>query len=147
LPPESRIPYPEPCVPKRRYSFADSGVDLVDSEPASPDFFRRRKHQAGGHSRDESEFHAVHGHWRISANCVPRSASQHARELGSKYDASECIVNAAASTDFNICSVLVDEGDEVISRRHTGYRLRYSRISPAQTTLACPIAGRRWIFA
>jgi aspartate aminotransferase len=41
--------------------------------------------------------------------------AQHARDLGSRYDLSECIVNVGGKhAIFNLCSALVDEGDDVL---------------------------------
>ncbi|HLQ77116.1 MAG TPA: pyridoxal phosphate-dependent aminotransferase [Terriglobia bacterium] len=101
-------------VSEKAIQLRDAGVDLVDFGAGEPDFPTPENIKQAGIRAIESNFTrytAIGGLRELRAAIV----DQHARELGSKYEVSECIVNAGGKhAIFNICSALVDEGDEVI---------------------------------
>src|SRR5213593_1163302 len=90
------------------------GVDVVDFGAGEPDFPTPDNIKQAGIRAIQSDFTrytAIGGTMELRAAIV----QQHTRELGSRYDVSECIVNVGGKhAIFNLCSALVDEGDDVI---------------------------------
>src|SRR6266581_4895931 len=92
----------------------DQGIDVVDFGPGEPDFPTPENIKQAGIRAIQSDFTrytAIGGISELRKAIV----DQHSRELGSAYDVSECIVNVGGKhAIFNLCSVLVDEGDDVL---------------------------------
>lgn len=101
-------------VSEKAIQLRDAGVDLVDFGAGEPDFPTPENIKQAGIRAIESDFTrytAIGGTKDLRQAIV----EQHARELKSQYDASECIVNVGGKHSiFNTCSAVVDEGDEVI---------------------------------
>src|SRR5438552_7836042 len=92
----------------------DQGIDVVDFGPGERDFpTPENVKQAGIRAIQENftKYTAIGGIKELKKAIVEK----HARDFGSKYDISECIVNFGGKHAlFNIFSAVVDEGDDVI---------------------------------
>src|SRR5436190_6018335 len=92
----------------------DQGIDVVDFGPGEPDFPTPENVKLAGIRAIQENFTkytAIGGIKELKKAIVEK----HAREFGSKYDINECIVNDGGKHAlFNIFSVVVDEGDDVI---------------------------------
>jgi aspartate aminotransferase len=101
-------------VSEKTIQLRDHGVDVVDFGAGEPDFPTPENIRQAGIRAIQSNFTrytAIGGTKDLRAAIV----DQHARELESRYAISECIVNVGGKhAIFNLCSALVDEGDEVI---------------------------------
>jgi aspartate aminotransferase len=101
-------------VSEKTIQLRDQGVDVVDFGAGEPDFPTPENIRQAGIRAIQSNFTrytAIGGTKDLRAAIV----NQHARELASQYDVSECIVNIGGKhAIFNLCSALVDEGDDVI---------------------------------
>ncbi len=91
-----------------------SGVDIADFGPGEPDF------PTPDHIK-KAAIRAIeqnHTKYTPTGGIMPlRQAicAWHKRELGSNYEAKECVVNVGGKHSiFNVVSVLVQQGDEVI---------------------------------
>jgi len=99
------------------------GVDIATSVPGEPDFHDDHI-KAGcdqGHQREQDEIHR-------DARCYAlREAicAWHKRELGSSYDAKECVTNVGGKHSiFNVISVLVQRAMKSSFPRRTGSAIR-----------------------
>jgi aspartate aminotransferase len=101
-------------VSEKTIQLREQGVDVVDFGAGEPDFPTPDNIRQAGIRAIQSNFTrytAIGGTKDLRAAIV----DQHGRELGSHYDISECIVNVGGKhAIFNLCSALVDEGDDVI---------------------------------
>jgi aspartate aminotransferase len=101
-------------VSEKTIQLREQGVDVVDFGAGEPDFPTPENIRQAGIRAIQSNFTrytAIGGTKELRAAIV----DQHARELASRYDVSECIVNNGGKhAIFNLCSALVDEGDDVI---------------------------------
>jgi len=101
-------------VSEKTIQLREQGVDVVDFGAGEPDFPTPENIGQAGIRAIQSNFTkytAIGGTKDLRAAIV----AQHARDLSSRYDVSECIVNAGGKhAIFNLCSALVDEGDDVI---------------------------------
>ena len=101
-------------VSEKTIQLREQGVDVVDFGAGEPDFPTPENIRQAGIRAIQSNFTrytAIGGTKELRAAIV----DQHARELASRYDVSECIVNVGGKhAIFNLCSALVDEGDDVI---------------------------------
>jgi len=101
-------------VSEKTIQLREQGVDVVDFGAGEPDFPTPENIGQAGVRAIQSNFTrytAIGGTRELREAIV----DQHARELGSRYDVAECIVNVGGKhAIFNLCSALVDEGDEVI---------------------------------
>jgi aspartate aminotransferase len=101
-------------VSEKTIQLREHGVDVVDFGAGEPDFPTPENIRQAGIRAIQSNFTrytAIGGTKDLRAAIV----DQHARELESRYDISECIVNVGGKhAIFNLCSALVDEGDDVI---------------------------------
>jgi aspartate aminotransferase len=101
-------------VSEKTIQLREQGVDVVDFGAGEPDFPTPENIRQAGIRAIQSNFTrytAIGGTKDLRAAIV----DQHARELESRYDISECIVNVGGKhAIFNLCSALVDEGDDVI---------------------------------
>src|SRR5438128_6141460 len=92
----------------------DQGIDVVDFGPGEPDFpTPENVKQAGIRAiqADFTKYTAIGGIKELKKAIVDK----HAREFGSKYDVSECVVNIGGKhAIFSIFAAVVDEGDDVI---------------------------------
>ena len=92
----------------------EQGIDVVDFGPGEPDFpTPENVKQAGVRAiqADFTKYTAIGGIKELKKAIVDK----HAREFGSKYDISECVVNIGGKHAlFNIFAAVVDEGDDVI---------------------------------
>jgi aspartate aminotransferase len=92
----------------------DQGIDVVDFGPGEPDFPTPENVKRAGASAiaaDFTKYTAIGGIKELKKAIVDK----HAREFGSRYDVSECVVNFGGKhAIFNIFSAIVDEGDDVI---------------------------------
>ena len=92
----------------------DQGIDVVDFGPGEPDFpTPQNVKRAGILAIDENftKYTAIGGIKELKKAIVDK----HAREFGSRYDISECVVNIGGKhAIFNIFAAVVDEGDDVI---------------------------------
>src|SRR5438477_4567340 len=92
----------------------DQGIDVVDFGPGEPDFpTPENVKQAGIRAiqADFTKYTAIGGIKELKKAIVEK----HAREFGSKYDVSECVVNMGGKHAlFNVFSAVVEEGDDVI---------------------------------
>ena len=92
----------------------EQGIDVVDFGPGEPDFpTPENVKQAGVRSIEANftKYTAIGGIKELKKAIVEK----HAREFGSKYDISECVVNIGGKhAIFNIFATVVDEGDDVI---------------------------------
>ena len=90
------------------------GVDIADFGPGEPDFptpEHIKKAAIQAIQEDKTKYTATAGIMPLrEAICA-----WHKRELGSSYEAKECVVNVGGKHSiFNVVSVLVQQGDEVI---------------------------------
>src|SRR6266536_3159806 len=82
----------------------DRGIDVVDFGPGEPDFPTPENVKQAGIRAIQADF-----------TKYTAIVDKHAREFGSKYDVSECIVNIGGKhAIFSIFAAVVDEGDDVI---------------------------------
>jgi aspartate aminotransferase len=92
----------------------DQGIDVVDFGPGEPDFPTPENVKEAGIRAIHDNFTkytAIGGIKELKKAIVEK----HAREFGSKYDLSECIVNLGGKHAlFNIFSAVIEEGDDVI---------------------------------
>src|SRR5215813_12197460 len=92
----------------------DQGIDVVDFGPGEPDFpTPENVKQAGIRAIQDNftKYTAIGGIKELKKAIVDK----HAREFGSAYDISECVVNFGGKHAlFNIFSAVVEAGDEVI---------------------------------
>src|SRR5918911_1649086 len=92
----------------------DQGIDVVDFGPGEPDFpTPENVKQAAMRAiqADFTKYTAIGGIKELKKAIVEK----HAREFGSKYDVSECVVNMGGKHAlFNIFEALVEAGDDVI---------------------------------
>jgi len=92
----------------------DQGIDVVDFGPGEPDFpTPENVKQAAMRAIQENftKYTAIGGIKELKKAIVEK----HARDFGSKYDISECVVNLGGKHAlFNIFSAVVEEGDDVI---------------------------------
>jgi aspartate aminotransferase len=92
----------------------DQGIDVVDFGPGEPDFpTPENVKQAGIRAiqADFTKYTAIGGIKELKKAIVEK----HAREFGSKYGVSECVVNMGGKhAIFNIFEALVEAGDDVI---------------------------------
>jgi len=92
----------------------DQGIDVVDFGPGEPDFPTPENiSQAAIRAIQENftKYTAIGGIKELKKAIVEK----HAREFGSKYDVSECVVNFGGKHAlFNIFSAVVEEGDDVV---------------------------------
>src|SRR5947208_13942944 len=88
----------------------DQGIDVVDFGPGEPDFPTPQNVKRAGIFAIEENFTkytAIGGIKELKKAIVDK----HAREFGSRYDISECVVNSGGKhAIFNIFSAVVDEG-------------------------------------
>jgi aspartate aminotransferase len=92
----------------------EQGIDVVDFGPGEPDFPTPENVKKAGIAAIQGNFTkytAIGGIKELKKAIVEK----HARDFGSKYDISECIVNFGGKHAlFNIFSAVVEEGDDVI---------------------------------
>jgi aspartate aminotransferase len=92
----------------------DQGIDVVDFGPGEPDFpTPENVKQAGARAiaADFTKYTAIGGVKELKKAIVDK----HAREFGSKYDISECVVNFGGKhAIFNIFCALIEDGDDVV---------------------------------
>jgi aspartate aminotransferase len=92
----------------------DQGIDVVDFGPGEPDFpTPKNVGEAGIRAIQENftKYTAIGGIKELKKAIVEK----HARDFGSKYDISECVVNFGGKHAlFNIFSAVVEEGDDVV---------------------------------
>ena len=92
----------------------EQGIDVVDFGPGEPDFPTPENVKQAGIAAIQNNFTkytAIGGIKELKKAIVEK----HARDFGSKYDISECVVNFGGKHAlFNIFSAVVDEGDDVI---------------------------------
>src|SRR5437870_76629 len=92
----------------------EQGIDVVDFGPGEPDFPTPDNVKQAGIAAIQNNFTkytAIGGIKELKKAIVDK----HARDFGSKYDISECVVNFGGKHAlFNIFSAIVDEGDDVI---------------------------------
>jgi aspartate aminotransferase len=92
----------------------DQGIDVVDFGPGEPDFPTPENVKQAGIRAIQANFTkytAIAGIKELKKAIVDK----HAREFGSKYDVSECVVNMGGKhAIFNIFEALVEAGDDVI---------------------------------
>src|SRR3954464_15499524 len=92
----------------------EQGIDVVDFGPGEPDFpTPENVKQAGIRAIQENftKYTAIGGIKELRKAIIEK----HARDFGSKYDLSECVVNMGGKHAlFNIFSALAEEGDEII---------------------------------
>src|SRR5881296_1542079 len=92
----------------------DQGIDVVDFGPGEPDFpSPENVKQAGIRAiqADFTKYTAIGGIKELKKAIVDK----HAREFGSKYEPSECVVNIGGKHAlFSIFAAVVNEGDDVV---------------------------------
>jgi aspartate aminotransferase len=92
----------------------EQGIDVVDFGAGEPDFPTPENVKQAGARAIESNFTkytAIGGIKELKKAIVEK----HARDFGSKYDISECVVNFGGKHAlFNIFSTVVEEGDDVV---------------------------------
>src|SRR5436853_221346 len=92
----------------------DQGIDVVEFGPGEPDFPTPENVKQAGIRAIQSNFTkytAIGGIKELKKAIVDK----HARDFGSKYDISECVVNMGGKhAIFNIFEALVEAGDDVI---------------------------------
>ncbi len=92
----------------------EQGIDVVDFGPGEPDFpTPENVKQAGIRAiqADFTKYTAIGGIKELKKAIVDK----HAREFGSKYEPSECVVNIGGKHAlFNIFAAVVNEGDDVV---------------------------------
>src|SRR5437667_6570515 len=92
----------------------DHGIHVVDFGPGEPDFPTPENIKQAGiraiHA-DFTKYTAIGGIEELKKAIVDK----HAREFGSKYNVSECVVNIGGKhAIFSIFAAVVDEGDDVV---------------------------------
>jgi aspartate aminotransferase len=101
-------------VSEKVIQLREQGVDIVDFGAGEPDFPTPENIKQAGILAIQGNFTrytAIGGIKELRAAIV----DQHARDFGSRYDISECIVNVGGKHSiFNLCSALVDEGDDIL---------------------------------
>jgi aspartate aminotransferase len=92
----------------------DQGIDVVDFGPGEPDFptpENIKEAAVRAIREDFTKYTAIGGIKELKKAIVDK----HARDFGSAYDVSECIVNFGGKHAlFNIFSAVVEEGDDVV---------------------------------
>lgn len=92
----------------------DQGIDVVDFGPGEPDFPTPENIKQAGIRAIQSNFTkytAAGGIKELKKAIIEK----HARDFGSRYDISECLINIGGKhAIFNIFAAVVDEGDDVI---------------------------------
>lgn len=92
----------------------EQGIDVVDFGPGEPDFpTPENVKQAGIRAIQENftKYTAIGGIKELKKAIVEK----HARDFGSRYDISECVVNFGGKHAlFNVFSAIVEQGDDVI---------------------------------
>ena len=92
----------------------EQGIDVVDFGPGEPDFpTPENVKQAGIRAiqADFTKYTAIGGIKELKKAIVDK----HAREFGSKYETSECVVNVGGKHAlFNVFEAVVEEGDDVV---------------------------------
>ncbi|PYS08642.1 MAG: pyridoxal phosphate-dependent aminotransferase [Acidobacteria bacterium] len=92
----------------------EQGIDVVDFGPGEPDFPTPENiKQAGIRAiqADFTKYTAIGGIKELKKAIVDK----HAREFGSKYEPSECVVNIGGKhAIFSIFAAVVNEGDDVV---------------------------------
>src|SRR5437588_9563848 len=92
----------------------EQGIDVVDFGRGEPDFpTPENVKEAGVRAIHDNftKYTAIGGIKELKKAIVEK----HARDFGSKYDISECVVNIGGKHAlFNIFSAVVDEGEDVI---------------------------------
>ncbi len=92
----------------------EQGIDVVDFGPGEPDFpTPENVKQAGIRAiqADFTKYTAIGGIKELKKAIVDK----HAREFGSKYEPSECVVNIGGKHAlFSIFAAVVNEGDDVV---------------------------------
>ena len=102
------------AVSEKSIQLREQGIDVIDFGAGEPDFPSPENIKLAGIKAIQADFTkytAIAGIKELRKGIVEK----HARELGSKYDVAECIVNMGGKhAIFNVCSAVVDEGDDVI---------------------------------
>jgi aspartate aminotransferase len=102
------------AVNEKSIQLRDQGVDVVDFGAGEPDFPTPENIKQAAIKAIQANFTrytAIGGTKELRKAIVEK----HARDLGSKYEVAECLVNNGGKhAIFNICAALVDEGDEVV---------------------------------
>ena len=102
------------AVAEKALQLREQGIDVVDFGAGEPDFPTPDNVKQAAIRAIEANFTkytAIGGIKELRKAIVER----HARDLGSKYDIAECITNVGGKhAIFNVCSAVVDEGDDVI---------------------------------
>jgi aspartate aminotransferase len=92
----------------------ERGIDVVDFGPGEPDFPTPENIKAAAVraiNANFTKYTAIGGIKELKKAIVEK----HAREFGSNYDISECVVNFGGKHAlFNVFSAVVDEGEDVI---------------------------------
>ena len=92
----------------------EQGIDVVDFGPGEPDFPTPENiGQAAIRAIQQNftKYTAIGGIKELKKAIIEK----HARDFGSKYDMSECVVNFGGKHAlFNIFSAVVEEGEDVI---------------------------------
>ena len=92
----------------------EQGIDVVDFGPGEPDFPTPENIKQAGIRGIEANFtkYTPTGGIKELKKAI---VDKHAKDFGSKYDLSECLVNIGGKhAIFNIFSAMIDEGDDVI---------------------------------
>ena len=92
----------------------EQGVDVVDFGPGEPDFPTPENIRKAGIDAINSGFtkYTPAGGIPVLRKAI---AEKHAKDFGSSYDVSECLVNIGGKhAIFNLFEALVEEGDDVI---------------------------------
>jgi aspartate aminotransferase len=92
----------------------DQGVDVVDFGPGEPDFPTPENIKQAGIKAINADFtkYTAAGGIRDLKKAI---IEKHARDFGSKYDISECLVNMGGKhAIFNVFESVINEGDDVI---------------------------------
>ena len=92
----------------------EQGVDVVDFGPGEPDFPTPANIRQAGIDAINAGFtkYTAAGGIRELKKAI---VEKHARDFGSKFDVSECLVNIGGKhAIFNVFEVIIEEGDDVI---------------------------------
>jgi aspartate aminotransferase len=102
------------AVSEKSIALREQGIDVIDFGAGEPDFPTPENIKQAAIRAIQSDFTkytAIGGIKDLRKAIVEK----HARDLGSRYDLAECIVNVGGKHSiFNIVSATVDEGDDVI---------------------------------
>jgi aspartate aminotransferase len=102
------------AVSEKSIALREQGVDVIDFGAGEPDFptpENIKQAAIRAIQGDFTKYTAIGGIKDLRKAIVEK----HARDLGSKFDVAECIVNVGGKHSiFNIVSATVDEGDDVI---------------------------------